>query len=131
METLQFDLITPEKIFFSDAAHQIDIPGTEGEFGVLPGHAPFISSLRPGVLKIFTGKDSAKRVFVGGGIAEVNEKSCSVLAERVIELDGLARADAEKALEKAKAKLEKTFDEPAKTIAERDVEIAKEVLAVL
>lgn len=131
MDTIQFDLITPEKVFFSGSATQIDIAGSEGDFGVLPGHAPLISTLRNGILKIFTGGEGSKRFFVAGGIAEVNPNSCSVLAERAIDLDNMTRPEAEKTLEKAKETLDKSYEETAKSAALRDLEIAQEVLAAL
>ncbi|MEI7670339.1 MAG: ATP synthase F1 subunit epsilon, partial [Pseudomonadota bacterium] len=129
--TLKFDLITPEKTFFSEQASQIDIPGSEGEFGVLAGHAALISSLKAGVVKIYSGKGDIKKLFVTGGIAEVNATSCSVLAEKVIDLDKITKSDAEKNLATARNKLENSFDDNAKRNAKLEVETAEAVIGFL
>lgn len=129
MDTIKFDLVTPEAVFFSGTANQIDIPGILGEFGVLPGHAPIISGVRGGVVKVYTGKEQPTKLFVASGIAEVNQLSCTVLSERVIDLGAMTRADAEKNLSKVIAALDLAFDETSKADAVREVELAKAVLA--
>jgi F-type H+-transporting ATPase subunit epsilon len=70
MATFQFDLVSPEKLLFSGEVTQVDVPGTEGDFGVLAGHAPIVTTLRPGILVIY--RDGGElRVVVNGGFAEV------------------------------------------------------------
>ena len=66
-----FDLVSPEKLLLSEDVEMVVVPGAEGDFGVLIGHAPLISSLRPGVINTYTGKKVEKRIFVAGGFAEV------------------------------------------------------------
>lgn len=80
-ETTQFELVSPEKLLYSEAAEMVVVPGTEGYFGVLPRHAPMISTLEPGVIDIYQNGSIAERIFVAGGFAEVNETRCTVLAE--------------------------------------------------
>lgn len=109
----------------------VEAPGTLGEFGVLPGHMHFISTLRPGIVTIHETEDKATRVFVAGGIAEVNPVSCTILAERVIDLATLTRADAEARLTRAKAALDETLDETAKNDAAREIELAETLVAAL
>jgi F-type H+-transporting ATPase subunit epsilon len=102
MATFPFELVSPTRLVFSGEAEQVDVPGAEGDFGVLPGHAPFISALRPGVLTIRNGAD-VKRYFVRGGFAEVNPEGLTVLAETAVpveDVDREAMADAIKAAEK-------------------------------
>jgi F-type H+-transporting ATPase subunit epsilon len=100
MATFPFELVSPTRLVFSGEAEQVDVPGAEGDFGVLPGHAPFISALRPGVLTIRNGAD-LKRYFVRGGFAEVNPEGLTVLAAVPVEdVDREAMADAIKAAEK-------------------------------
>jgi F-type H+-transporting ATPase subunit epsilon len=102
MATFPFELVSPTRLVFSGEAEQVDVPGAEGDFGVLPGHAPFISALRPGVLTIRNGAD-LKRYFVRGGFAEVNPEGLTVLAETAVpveDVDREAMADAIKAAEK-------------------------------
>ena len=80
MATLHFDLVSPEKLLFSGDVDQVDVPGAEGDFGVLAGHAPMVATLRPGILTVFAcGK--AQKIVVLGGFAEVSEKGLTVLAD--------------------------------------------------
>jgi len=86
MATFQFDLVSPEKLLFSEAVDQVDVPGSEGDFGVLAGHAPLVSTLRPGILTVYRGGD-ALRVVVNGGFAEVNPEGLTVLADMAVPVD--------------------------------------------
>lgn len=131
MDTINFDLVTPEAMFFSGAVHQIDIPGALGEFGVLVGHMPLISTMKMGVVKIYAGKDLSRRIFVAGGVAEVNPASCTILAERAFDLDLVVRADIEKSLAKARDALDKAVEEAAKADAAREVEVTQALIAAL
>ena len=82
MADLHFELVTPEKLVFSEDVHMVVVPGTEGEFGVLAGHAPFMSTLRDGELAIYRTPGAApEKVPVSGGFAEVSERGLTVLAE--------------------------------------------------
>ena len=81
---LHFELVTPAKLVRSDDVHMVVVPGTEGEFGVLEGHAPFMSTIRDGEIQIFETANSStpETIPVVGGFAEVNEKGLTVLAEK-------------------------------------------------
>ena len=78
MATFHFDLVSPEKMAFSGEVDQVDIPGTEGDFGVLAGHTPIVAAVRPGILTIIKG-DTREKVIVLGGLAEMSEKGLTVL----------------------------------------------------
>jgi F-type H+-transporting ATPase subunit epsilon len=81
MATFHFDLVSPEKLLFSGEVDQVDVPGTEGDFGVLAGHAPMVSALRPGIMTVFVG-GNAQRMVVLGGFAEVSaDGALTVLAD--------------------------------------------------
>ena len=81
MATFHFDLVSPEKLLFSGEVDQVDVPGTEGDFGVLAGHAPTVSALRPGIMTVFIGSDK-QRMVVLGGFAEVSaDGKLTVLAD--------------------------------------------------
>ena len=81
---LHFELVTPAKLVRSEDVYMVVVPGTEGEFGVLEGHAPFMSTVRDGDLKIYTAANAEPQTLrVEGGFAEVNEQGLTVLAERV------------------------------------------------
>src|SRR5581483_6346804 len=80
MATFHFELVSPEKIAFSGEVDQVDIPGDEGDFGVLAGHAPLISLLRPGVMTVYA-KGEKSQIVVLGGFAEVGPDGLTVLAD--------------------------------------------------
>jgi F-type H+-transporting ATPase subunit epsilon len=77
---LHFELVSPEKLVFSGEVDQVDVPGAEGYFGVLAGHAPFVTTLRPGILTVH-GAGGAQKIVVLGGFAEVSAEGLTVLAE--------------------------------------------------
>ena len=81
---LHFELVTPEKLLRSEDVHMVVVPGTEGDFGVLEGHAPFMSTIRDGNIEIYrtAATQSPELIRVEGGFAEVNEKGLTVLAEK-------------------------------------------------
>lgn len=106
MATFQFDLVSPEKLLFSGEVDQVDIPGTEGDFGVLAGHAPLVSTIRPGIMTVFSAGKQEK-IVVLGGLAEMSAKGLTVLADVATSIADLDKA----AL--------------AKTIADMEAEIAK------
>ena len=78
---LHFELVSPERLLFSGDVAEVDIPGTEGDMGLLPGHAPVLSTLRPGVVVVTKDGGQKERIFVRGGFAEVNPQGLTVLAE--------------------------------------------------
>jgi len=83
MADLHFELVTPEKLVMSEDVHMVVVPGTEGEFGVLAGHAPFMSTLRDGELSVYRSAGAQpEKINVSGGFAEVSERGLTVLAER-------------------------------------------------
>jgi F-type H+-transporting ATPase subunit epsilon len=80
---LHFELVTPERLVRSDEVHMVVVPGTEGDFGVLEGHAPFVSTIRDGDLLIHrAASGEPERIAIAGGVAEVSERGLTVLAER-------------------------------------------------
>jgi F-type H+-transporting ATPase subunit epsilon len=80
MSTFHFDLVSPEKLAFSGEVDQVDVPGVEGDFGVLAGHAPVVAAVRPGILTMSSG-GTKQKIIVLGGIAEVSDKGLTVLAD--------------------------------------------------
>ena len=91
MATFHFDLVSPEKLAFSGEVDQVDVPGVEGDFGVLAGHAPVVAVIRPGILTITTGGVHQK-IIVLGGLAEMSEKGLTVLADVATSTQELDRA---------------------------------------
>lgn len=91
MATFQFDLVSPEKLAFSGEVEQVDIPGVEGDLGIMAGHAPTVAAIRPGIMTITIGGKHEK-IIVLGGLAEVNEKGLTVLADVATSIADLDRA---------------------------------------
>jgi len=82
MADLHFELVTPEKLLRSDDVHMVVVPGSEGDFGVMAGHAPYMSTIRPGELAVYKSAGAEpERIAIEGGFAEVNEQGLTVLAE--------------------------------------------------
>ncbi len=89
MADLHFELVSPSRLLFSGEVASVTIPGTEGDMGILPGHAPVLSTLRPGVITVTRDAGEELRIFVRGGFAEVNPSGLTVLAETAIPLSEL------------------------------------------
>lgn len=92
MATFSFELVSPARLLFSGEVDEVIVPGTEGEFTVLPDHAPVVSTLRPGILTIKASGDT-KRLFVRGGFAEVNAKGLTVMAEDATPVEEINASD--------------------------------------
>src|SRR6202011_1348759 len=89
---IQFELVTPERLLLSEAVEMVVVPGTEGNFGVLPGHAPLISTIRPGTIEIYEGGTVTRQIFIVSGTAEGTPERCTVLAAEAGPLDTPAPA---------------------------------------
>ncbi len=113
-DKIHFDLVSPEQMLLSDDVDMVTLPGAEGYFGVLSGHAPVLSALRPGVIEVKGGETPDVRIFIRGGFAEVEAKKVVVLAEEAIPLEDFDLAaldsrikDAEEDLVAAKTEAER------------------------
>jgi F-type H+-transporting ATPase subunit epsilon len=127
-DKVTFELAAPERLLASIEADMVVIPGVEGDFGVLPAHAPLMSVLRPGVIAIYQGDRIERRIFVAGGFAEVNERGCIVLAENAQPLEDLSLERARQDLRDAEEDLSDARDgksEPERERLERAVEVAR------
>ena len=83
--TVEFELVSPERLLLSEQVAMVVVPGEEGNFGVLPGHAPLISTVRPGVIDVYASRaEVSSRIFIAGGFAEVTPERCTVLAEEAV-----------------------------------------------
>ena len=105
-DTVQFDLVSPERLLASTQAKEVQIPGAEGDMTAMPDHAPLITTLRPGVLKV-SGSDGDASYVVTGGFAEINASSISVLAERAIPQSEVTQEQFAEMMGEANARLEK------------------------
>ena len=143
-DKIQFELVSPEKLLLAEQVGMVIVPGSEGNFGVLPGHALFISTVRPGIIDVFEDKTVTERIFVAGGFAEVTPERCTVLADEAVPLASLDRGAIEaqtKTLESNVAGLRDQLqrlsgaerDEAARQLraAERQLAVAAAKLAAL
>src|SRR5258705_3446 len=120
-DRVQFELVTPERLLLSEMVEMVVVPGTEGNFGVLPGHAPLISSIRPGTIDVYEGQTVTRRIFVVSGIAEVTPERCTVLADEALPPDELNRGVIESELQIVEGNLPSLRDQIGRaTGAERD-----------
>lgn len=124
-DTVKFELVSPERLLLSTDVESVVVPGTEGDFGVFPGHARLISTVRPGVISVFQAGKVTDRIFVEGGFAEVTPEACTVLAERATPVSDLSRDQALQAIQDAKEDVEDAKDDGARKEAARDLEIAE------
>ena len=111
-DTLQFELVSPEKLVLSQLVEMVVVPGAEGDFGAMPMHAPLISAVRPGVIEVYQGGKVSSRIFIAGGFAEVTAERCTVLAEEawpLAELDAAKVAARLEAAEKAQVSADNDF----------------------
>jgi F-type H+-transporting ATPase subunit epsilon len=121
MATFRFELVSPERLVYVGEVSQVDVPGEEGDFGILAGHAPYIATLKPGLLTVY-GNGEPQRIVVRGGLAEMGSSGLTVLAEQAVpvaEIDAptiaqairdseedVADADNDLSRDKARARLE-------------------------
>ena len=126
-----FELVTPERLLLSQEADMVVVPGGAGDFGVLPRHAPLISTVRPGTIRLHDGGGEPAEIFVAGGFAEVTPERCTVLAEEAVPLADLDRAEVERELREAREDAADTDDERRRAAALRRAAVAEAKLAEL
>jgi F-type H+-transporting ATPase subunit epsilon len=122
--SFKFELVSPERVLVSEDVDQVVLPGTEGDFAVLVGHAPFVSTLRPGVLEVTAGT-VRKRLLVKGGFAEVDPARLTVLAEQAFDVADLDAGKLGRELESAEAELAAAKDDEARLRASTLIEQLK------
>ena len=130
MATFHFDLVSPERMVFSGEVEHVVVPGSEGEFGVLAHHAPFVSMLRPGILSIL-GPGTPQRIVVGGGFAEVAPEGLTVLAELAVPVEEFDRAQLVEQIRDTEEDVADTNDEALRDKLRRRLEQLKQLQSVL
>ena len=130
-DTVEFELVSPERLLLSLPVEMVVVPGSEGDFGVLPGHAPMISTVRPGVISIWQDGAVDRRVFVAGGVAEVQPERCTVLAEDAVPLEDADEAEADRRVADAREALEGATDEGAAHEARKRLAAAEALRAAI
>ena len=120
--TFKFELVTPERMALSEDVGQVVVPGVEGDFTVLAGHAPVISALRPGIIDVTLPDARKTRIFVKGGFAEIDADRLTVLAERALDVETMDAGTIAAELESAEADLASASDDASRLAAASAVE---------
>ncbi|ABC22028.1 F0F1 ATP synthase subunit epsilon [Rhodospirillum rubrum] len=128
-ETTEFELVSPERLLFSEPVEMVVVPGTDGDFGAMPRHAPLLSTVRPGVISTYNGGKVQRRIFVAGGFAEVTEDRCTVLADEAFDLASLSEEAVRARLQAADDRLKEATSEAEKAEAAQAKAIAEALLA--
>lgn len=130
-EQVEFELVSPEKLLLSQSVDMVVVPGEDGDFGVLPRHAPMISTVRPGVIAIYSGKEISERIFVAGGFAEVTTERCTVLAEIAQPVGEIDKAAVQQQLQDAKEDLSDAKDDDARDVARKQIGLSEAMLTAI
>lgn len=130
-DTLEFELVSPAKLLVSEPVEMVVVPGTEGNFGAMPQHAPMLSTVRPGVIDVYRNDKVENRIFVAGGFAEVTQDRCTVLAEEAVPVADLKRDEVEARLQAAKDALQEADDHLEQQQARARLTIAEAMLDAL
>ena len=127
-DTVEFELVSPERLLKSEPVEMVVVPGAEGDLGVLPGHSPLIATVRPGVIQIHQGGSVKESIFVAGGFCEVSPERCTVLAEEAVPVDSIDKAAAAKRLEEANMAWQNA-DDATKAKADMERHVAEALVA--
>ncbi len=127
-DKFQFELVAPEKLIYSDEVEFVVVPGVEGDFGVLPGHALLLSTVRSGVVEIHENDKPKDRFFVGGGFAEVTPERCTVLCTESLNLTDFDESEANSRLENAKSALSEASSDVEREKCEKALEVAESLI---
>lgn len=125
MAGLHFELVSPARLLFSGDVASVTIPGTEGEMGIYPGHAPVLSTLKPGVVTVYKDGGATDRIFVKGGMVEVNPQGLTLLAEVAIPMAELNADALIKQIKNAEEDLADATTDEARRKAAENVEHLK------
>ena len=128
-DKIAFELVAPDRLLLSVQADSVAVPGAEGDFGVLPGHAPLIAALRTGVIEVEGAGDVVDRIFVAGGFAEVGGDRLTVLAEDAVPVADMDRGDLEQRIQNAREDVEDAKDDELRRHAEGRLTLLEDMLA--
>ena len=120
-EKISLEVVSPEKMVMSKTVDMVTISGTEGDFGILPGHAALVSSIRPGFLEIENNKETEK-MFIGGGFIEVLEDNVSILATEVLSSEQIDISDCEEKINKCNSDMDVSETEADKEFIQKNID---------
>jgi F-type H+-transporting ATPase subunit epsilon len=127
MAKLSFRLVMPEREVLATEADMVVVPGSEGDFGVLHGHAPLVSTVRPGVLEVFQGSKAERRFLVVGGFAEVTPERCTVLADEALPFEQVTAEQLAERERAAERDLVDASTETEKVAAQKQLAVARDL----
>ncbi len=130
-DKVEFELVSPARLLISEPVDMVMVPGAEGNFGVLPGHAPFISAVRADVIEVYEGREIRERIFVAGGFAEATPERCTVLAEEAVPVAELDRAAIDADIRRLEEEVRDAADDHERADFEAALGVAHAKLAVL
>ena len=130
-DLIRFELVSPEKLVLAADVQGVTVPGSEGDMGILPGHAPVMTTIRPGLLVVTTRSGSEKRFYVRGGFAEINPEQLTVLAQQSIDVEELNAADIAQEVQNLEEDVADAKTEEAREKAEFALNRLKELQSAL
>ena len=122
---VDFELVSPERLLASKAVDMVVVPGGDGDFGVLPGHSPLLSTVRAGVILVYDGREVSDRIFVAGGFAEVTRERCTVLAEVAMPVSEIDTGATEQDLRDAREDVASATSDHERDNANRRADVAQ------
>lgn len=129
-DKVAFELVSPDRLLMSVEADAVAMPGMEGDFGVLPGHAPVISALRAGIIVVEGAADSPDQIYIAGGFAEISADRLVVLAEEAVVVSDMDRANLEQRIQEANEELAAAEDGEPRRLTEGKIAVLQEMLSI-
>jgi len=130
-EPFQFDLVSPERLLMSESVEEVVVPGTEGDYGVLKDHAPFLSTMRPGYLTVTKVGGEKVEIFVYGGFADTGPAGLTVLAEHAVPAGELSHEDLQQSIKNAEEDVADATDDEVKAARAHKLEQLKAIASAL
>ncbi len=127
-EAFKFELVSPARLVLSEEASQVVVPGLEGDFTMLVGHAPFMTTLRPGVVEVTSAAGKTSRIYVRGGFADASPEGLTILAEQAIPVEELRADVIAKEIKDAEEDLADAKTDEARRVAQEKLDQLKSVL---
>ena len=128
-QSFPLKIVSPNKVVMDAQVRTVEVPGAEGDFGVLKGHAPFFSMLRPGVIRTTHASAGSQNFFATSGFADVTPEGCTIISEHIQDLNEISPETAKEALKNAERDVKEAENEDERLAAEKRVFAAKELIA--
>ncbi|MCW1841388.1 F0F1 ATP synthase subunit epsilon [Prosthecomicrobium hirschii] len=130
-EAFKFELVSPERLLVSEEVAQVVVPGSEGQFTMLKGHAPFMTTMRPGVIEVTGQSGTVSRIFVRGGFADASPAGLTVLAEMAVPVQDLKAEQIAREIKNAEEDVADAGSDETKRVAQEKLDQLREVQAAL